>query len=142
MSLYKAYKTDTNLETAGVTFELSGNRVKMARAGVGNPDFGLSMTKKTAPYRRQIAQGSMDPKEELRILREVYADVIILDWEVKRGDEWQRGIEAEDGSILPFTKDNVCKTLENLPELFVELQALASNAAHYKAEERKEDAGN
>lgn len=142
MSLYKAFKTSPKLETEGVTFELYGNRITMARAGAGNPDFATAMTKKTQPYRRQIAQGSMDPKEELRLLREVYAETVILNWETKVGDEWKQGIETETGGVIPFTQENVIKTLSALPELFIELQGLASNAAQYRAEELKDDAGN
>jgi len=142
MSLYKAYKTSEKLETEGVTFELYGNRVTMARAGSGNPDFVSAMAKKTQPYRRQIAQGSMDPKEELRVLREVYAETVILNWEIKVGEQWKQGIETEDGGVIPFNKDNVIRTLTALPELFIELQGLASNAAQYRAEDLQDDAGN
>ena len=142
MSLYKAFKTSKKLETEGVTFELYGNRITMARAGAANTDFVAAMTKKTQPYRRQIAQGSMDPKEELRLLREVYAETVILGWEAQVGGEWKSGIETESGGLIPFTPDNVIKTLEALPELFIELQGLASNAAQYRAEDLKDDAGN
>lgn len=142
MSLFSAYKTDNKLETEGVTFELYGNRVTMARAGGANPAFQAAMSKKTMPYRRAIAQSSMDPREELKILREVYAETVILNWEVRRGDAWVQGIESEDGSTIPYSRENVIKTLTALPELFMELQNLASSAMHFRAEVLEADAGN
>lgn len=142
MSIYKNMKTDEKLTAEGVTFELYGNRIKMARAGIGNPAFQASMTKRTQPYRRQIANNTMDGNKEAEILRNVYADSVIHDWEVQVDGEWKRGIEAEDGSVIPFTKENVVATLEKLPELFLELQQLASNASHYRVEQLEDDSGN
>ena len=131
MSIYKSLKTNNTLEKKGVTFELYGNRVTLARAGGSNTEFQTSITKKTQPFRRQIAAGTMEAETERRILREVYADTIILGWEVKVGDEWKSGIESPDGDVLPYSRANVLATLEALPELFVELQNLASSAQPY-----------
>lgn len=142
MSLYKNFETDEKLETEGVTFELYGNRVTMARAGAANPAFQTAMTKRTQPYRRQIANGSLDPKKELDILMGVYVDTVITNWEVMVGKEWKRGIEDRAGNLIPYTKENVKATLAALPDLFSELQALATTAAHYRKEELADDAGN
>ncbi len=142
MSLFKAYKTDQKLETEGVTFELYDNRITMARAGSTNPAFTAAMTKRTQPYRRQVARGELTPAKELEILRLVYADSIIQKWEVKRGEEWVEGIETSDGGVAQLTHDNVVKTLTELPDLFLELQALASSAQNYRAEQLEADAGN
>lgn len=137
-SLYKSFKTDKKLEIEGVTFELYDNRVTMARAGATNPAFVKAMNKRTQPYRRQIARNDMSPEKELEILREVYADAIIQNWEIKRGDTWSPGIEGENGTVIPFTRDNVILTLTNLPDLFTELQSLASGGQHYRVEEDRE----
>jgi hypothetical protein len=141
MSLYKSYKTDNKLETEGVTFELYDNRITMARAGASNPAFATSMNKRTQPYRRQIARNEMLPAKEAEIMRLVYADSIIQNWEVKDGDGWRQGIEGPDGTI-PFTHENVVKTLEALPDLFMELQGLATSAQNYRKEQLESDAKN
>lgn len=142
MSLYKAYKTDKKLETEGVTFELYGNRVTLARAGSSNTDFVAALTKRTQPYRRQIQKGEMLPEKDNEIMRLVFADTIIQNWEVEVDGEWKQGIEGPDGSLMPFTHANVVKTLTDLPDLFGELQTLATQAQNYRAEELKADAGN
>lgn len=141
-SLFKTFKTDSKLETEGVTFEIADTRVTMSKAGVGNPAYATAMTKRTQAHRRQISRGELSPEQELNILRQVYADSIILNWEIRNGDGWRQGIPAEDGSIRPFNKDNVVAVLTELPELFLELQNLASNFQNYRAETLEADSGN
>jgi hypothetical protein len=141
-SLFKQFKTDAKLETEGVTFEIADSRITMARAGVGNPAYATSMTKRTQAVRRQLARNELTPEQEVEILRQVYADSIVTNWEVRDGEGWRQGIPAEDGSVRAYNRDNVVKILAELPELFLELQSLASNFQNYRAEVLESDAKN
>jgi hypothetical protein len=67
---------------------------------------------------------------------------VIRDWEVKVGDEWQQGIENPDGGVLPFSKENILLTFNNLPDLFADIMEQAGKAMLFRLALREEAAGN
>lgn len=142
MSMYELFKTDTNLETNGIVIDYGSFRVTIARAGGANKRFAKTLDVKTKPYRRAIQTETMDNERGLDILREVYSEAVVLNWEVKDGDGWRQGIEGPDGDILPFTKENVLATFRALPDLFHDLQEQAGKAALFRQSIREAEAGN
>jgi hypothetical protein len=142
MSMYSQFATDQGLEKNGVILDYGHFRVTVARAGGSNKKFSRLLEKKTKPYRRQIQNESMDDIVAERIIREVYAECIIQNWETKEGDKWKKGIEGKDGKILPFCNQNIYDTLTNLPELFIDIQQQAGKAAIFKQEIQEDDAKN
>jgi len=142
MSMYSQFATDQGLEKNGVVLDYGNFRVTIARAGGSNKKFSRLLERKTKPYRRQIQNDSMDDVVAERILREVYAESIIQNWETLEGDKWKKGIESPDGKILPFCNNNIFDTLTNLPELFADIQTQASKAALFKQTTQEDDAKN
>lgn len=140
--MYAQFKTDERFESEGIWLEFDTFRVKMARAGGGNKRFARTLETLTKPYRRAIRMEEMSNDRSLALLREAYASSIILNWEVKQDGEWVKGIEASDGSLLSFTKENVIETLTNLPDLFQYIMDEATKMSLFREEVREEEAGN
>lgn len=142
MSLYSQFKTDSNLEQTGVVLDYGNFRVTIARAGGANKKFERVLDAKTKPYRRAIQTETMDNKRGLEILREVYAEAVVLDWQTKTEKGWEKGIEAEDGKLLPVTVENILLTFNNLPDLFQDIQEQANKAALYRQSIREAESKN
>jgi hypothetical protein len=142
MSMYELFKTDSALETEGVVINYGSFRVTLARAGGSNKKFARVLEAKTKPYKRAIDTGTMDNDRGLELLREVYAEAVILNWETKQQGKYVQGIESPDGELLPFTKENVLAVFNELPDLFMDLQEQANKAAVFRQSLREEAAGN
>lgn len=132
MSMYKMFKTDGGLESEGIFLDYGSFRVRIARAGGQNKRYMKALEAATRPYRRAIDTGMLSPERSMEIMRQVFAQTVVLGWEIKVGDQWQAGIEAEDGSIMPFNVDNVKATLEALPDLFADIQEQANRTALFR----------
>jgi len=151
MGLQEQFATDVSLETQGIFIDYGNDRVKIARAGGGNKKFAKLLERKTKPFRRAIAVGAFSAERSLSILREVYAETVVLDWEVNRGTEtvqkWVKGIVPKDAgmtgkNLLPVTPENVMKVFVNLPDLFIDLQQQAQAGALFRTEINEADSGN
>lgn len=149
MSMYKQFKTDDSLEQKGVEIDYGDFVVTIARAGGANKKFARVLEKKTKPFRRAIQTETMDPNQAEEILRETYAEAVVLNWQSKVGEDengeriLEVGIEAPDGGdLLPLTEENVVKTLRNLPDLFIDLQQQAGKVALFRQDVLETDAGN
>lgn len=139
MSLYGQYQTDPDLEKTGIWLDYGVNskglptRIRIARAGGSNTTFTKLLDLKTKPYRRQIQNDTLDPNTSRRIMTEVYADGVILDWE---------NVEDPDKNNLAFTRQNVLKVLQDLPDLFADIVDAATKVALFRQEINEADAGN
>lgn len=151
MSMYKLFKTDTNLEKGGIIIDYGDFRVTIARAGGANKRFAKMLEAMTKPYRRAMQTDTMDNEKAIDIMREVYANAVILLWEVrvptgKDGKDeykWIKGIEAPDGADpLPYTKENVADALRALPDLFMDLQEQAAKVSLFRETILEDEAGN
>jgi len=146
--MYRMFKTDESLEKNGILIDYTYFRVTIARAGGGNKKFTRVMEAKAKPNKRAIQTETIEPEKILELLREAYAESIILNWEVKVGEDedknpiYKQGIEGPDGKLMPFTKENVLKTLRVLPDLFTDLQEQATKSALFREEIREADAKN
>lgn len=119
MSLYKKFKTDAQVEVDGVWVDYGdGIRIRLARAGGANQAFLRATERVHRKYRKQIQLDALTEKEAAPLLREIYADSIILGWE---------GVTAADGQSLPFSKENCLKLLEDLPEFFRDIREYANS---------------
>lgn len=141
-SMYEMFTTDSKLERGGVIIDYGSFRVTIARAGGSNKKFARVLTEKTKPYRRSMQTETMANDVAERVMREVYADAVILNWETLVEDDWQQGMESSTGDLLPFTRDNVLKTITALPELFADISEQANKVAIYREHVVEEDSKN
>jgi hypothetical protein len=144
MNPYKMFKTDAKAEAdVGVTLDYGDFRICIARAGGNNKRFTKILQAKMKPYRRQLSTGNMDEEVAKRIMRESYAEAIVLGFDVKVGEKkYEDGVPREDGSIAPYNKEEVIRIFTELPDLFLDVQAQADSIALFREEEIEEDAKN
>jgi len=141
-SLYQRYATDPGAEKEGQLLRLGDVRMLVARAGGSNEAFKRVFSQKTKPYRYELQKGTMDDDVSTDIMVETYAETIVLGWEQKIDGEWQPYILGPDDEKLEFTKENFCKVMKDLPELFKEVVQFANATEAFLAQEEEDDMGN
>jgi hypothetical protein len=143
-NMYDAFRTDPALEKGGVKIDYGQFRVTIARAGGSNKRYSKVMEARTKPYRRAIQTETMDLELAAKIFKRIYAETIVIDWEVKNEDgEWVKGImDPDTGDILPVTVDNVEKVLISLNEIFIDLKEQAEKFVLFKKHIQEEEAKN
>ena len=139
MNLYKQFKTDETLEKQGIQLSYGNNDngeeilIIISRAGSSNSNYTRVVEAKTKPYRRQIQAETLPRDVSDKIMREVYAESIVLGWS---------GVCDQDGNSLSFTKENVIKIFTDLPDLFEDVKEQANKASLFRSEEMSSDSKN
>lgn len=142
MSLYEQFKTNSKLEQSGIIINYGDFKVTIARAGGSNKKFVRLLNAKTKAYKRAIQTGTMDEEVGNKLVKEVYAEAVVLNWETLVDGKFKQGIEGSDGKIIPFNTKNVIQTFENLPELFIDLQEQSSNFSLFRETILEEESKN
>ena len=145
---FEMFETDEKLEQDGIIVDYGAFRIRIAHAGGSNKKFSKLLNARLKPYERQLAAGTMDDDVAAKILREVYADTIILDADVldkkKKADAedtYTQGIIIDrKGTVAPFSKENVVKLFTALPKLFTDLKKQAEDFALFRVIEQEESA--
>jgi hypothetical protein len=138
-SIYKLFRTDANLEKAGITLSYGQNskgeplEFIIARAGGANKRYQERLEAKTKHLRRQIQTDTVDRGQLEEIIREVFAETVVLDW---------KGVETEDGKPLSFSREACIKLFNDLPDLFTDIQEQAQKSSLFRAEIAEADAKN
>lgn len=132
------YLISRDLESVdGVWIAFPNDRqLRVLRAGGSNKAFLRVFQALSKPYKRQLEKGTLDPDESDRVMREVYARTVIMDW---------RGILDTKGKPVPFNHENCIAFLEKFPEIFNDIVAIASDMATFaerRLEQAKQDLGN
>ena len=141
MSLYKTFKTDSNLETQGIYLEYGfvdddatrPIRILISRAGGSNARFAKLLEAKTKAHRRAIQTETLDSKLADRLFKEVYAEAIVLGW---------MNVQDAEGKDMEFTRDNVVKLFDDLPDLWADLREQSNKASLFRMETLEKDSGN
>lgn len=139
MGLYDNYETDKKLERDGIILDYGTNskeqpiQIRIARAGGANSKFAKVLEQKMKPYKRALANETMDTKVAEKLLVEAYADAVVLGWD---------GVEDRDGNAMEFNRDNVVKLFTDLPDLFLDVQSQSQKSALFRAEIREAEQGN
>jgi len=151
MGLRDQFATDSSLETKGIVVDYGDDRIRIARAGGANKRYERLLESKTKHLRRAISVGAISGDQSMAILREVYAETVILDWQHNVGTledpVWEKGINPKDvgdesEGLLPVNPENVKRVLIALPDLFIDLQQQAQVGALYRQEINEASAGN
>lgn len=147
MSLYDKFETDRSLEKTGIDLDYGPNKklpvnekgehpstiIRIARAGGANDLYLKRLEAKAKPHRRQIQHETIERAQLENIVKEVYAETVVLSWE---------NVTDRSGNLLEFTKENVLQVLSDLPDLYADIQAQAQTAALFRVEVRDLDAKN
>ena len=132
MSMFSQFKTDAELETNGIELDYGEYAVRIARAGGANKTYQKTMERETKPYRRAIETGVLPNERMTDILMKVFAEAVVLDWQVGEEGRRKRGIETEDGKIVEPTPAAVHAVFKALPDLFWDIHEQANKIALFR----------
>lgn len=132
-SPYAMFKTDKKLETDGIILDYGDFKIKIARAGGNNTKYAEVLKRVSKPYRKAIEKEVLSEEIGRKILIEVFAEVVVIGWD---------GVLDEKGKPLTFSPANAKKLLNDLPDLFADIQEQASKASNFRQEELEEAAKN
>lgn len=148
MSLRKTFKTDKTAETEGVWIEVGINehnsrpqRIKISRMSKSNKRYTKELERVTRPHSSAIQNETLDNELSAKLLREVFADTILLDWDNIPKSELT-GDDADAAEELAFTRENVLALFEELPDLYDDWEARAKKSAAFRETERENAAKN
>jgi hypothetical protein len=133
--IYDAFKTSKDAEQNGVWINIPGGRFKLARMGGANLKFQRALQAATRPMMREIQMGLADDAALDKIMRKVFVDTVLLDWESDDDDGKTREhqIDGDDDLPLMFSKDAAYKLFDDLPDAYAQLREQASSYSNYRA---------
>lgn len=147
MSLRKTFKTDRNAEIEGVWVEVGINdhngrpiRIRIARMSAANKRYTKELNRVTKPHQSAIQNDAMDNELARKMLQEVFADTILLEWDNLPKSELTGN--DEDTDDLEFTRDNILALFKELPDMYDDWEARANKAAAFREQEREVAAKN
>lgn len=139
MSIYSMYKTDKAKEENGIwipfgkTEEGQEISFKIARASKTNAKYSKALERLMKPYQKQIRLNTLSDDVANNVMIEAFCEGILLDW---------KGIYDEDGKEMKYSKENAIKLMNDLPDLFNDLQEQSNSMTLFKEEELQENAKN
>ncbi len=144
MGMYTDFKTDPDIESkTGVVVDYGSFRITLARAGGANKRYEKALEKKSKPHRKAIEAGRFNNSQANGILREVYSETVVLNWETLVDGKFKKGIESpEGGKLLEPTPENIAATFTELPDLFLDIQGQANMSSLYQQTLREDDSKN
>lgn len=137
--LYDMFETDPAIENDGVVLEYGMNskdepiEIRVRRAGGANSAFAKVFELKSKPFKRLIQADKLDRETGDRLLRETYAETVVIGW---------KGVEDKEGKPMPFSKENVIRLFTDLPSLFRDVVAQSQNESLFRVAIREADSGN
>jgi hypothetical protein len=132
-SPYELFGTSSEREQQGIVVDYGTFQFKLARAGGANRRYLKALEVKTKPIRRALAANAANPEQVASIMRDVFAETVVLGWE---------GVVDRDGDSIPFSKEACVALFKDLPDLFADVQNQASNFQQFLDIETEADEGN
>jgi hypothetical protein len=126
LDLGQLFGTSSRLETEGVDLHLGGDcYITIRRAGGSNRAFLETFRRVTAPHRRAIERGTLDPDTDDELGIKIFAEAIIVEW---------RGVVV-NGQAVEFSKEAFVRVMHELPDLWRLIRDEARNASNFRDEE-------
>lgn len=134
--LVAAAAVDPAAEKEGTWFEYIKNgqtfRVKLARSGTSNPEYMKLQARLLKPWRAGAKGGQapeIPPEADRQIMRQLYAETVVRDWEFKDFDE-------------PFSVANCVATFKMLDDFLTWAVNISDSQDNFRKVEIEEAAGN
>lgn len=139
MSLHKQFKTDAKKEQEGVEITYGPNAdgtiptFRVLRRGPSNDRYAKALERESAPYRRLLELGTLDPKVQERIMRRVFCTSVLVSWD---------NVQNEKGEAIAYSIENAISLFTELPELYLDLSDQAGKLSSFRAETQESDSKN
>lgn len=128
-NLDKLFKTNEKFVKDGVEFAIDDKTYFTIRHfNEENPRIKAAIATHHKPYARQIDMGTLSLEKTAEIQVKIFVDACLVNW---------AGVEDENGTEIPFTRENALVLFRRLPALFNALWAHANDYQNYR-----EDVGN
>lgn len=128
---YETFGTDKEAETDGIDLDYGSFKIRVARAGGSNRKYQAALDARLRPYRRQIASGTLSEEIGEKVLREVFAETVVLSWD---------NVTDRKGDPIPFSRENVKKLFEDLPDLFADIRDACALSVNFNRDQQEDDA--
>ena len=129
-NIYELYETDAALEKKGIGLKFGPALFIARRAGGANKEFEVKFNEKTRHLTTKLQVQSLPEDESERILKEVYAEAVIVGWE---------GVTDRTGNTLEFNVKNFVQVMTDLPTLWTALRQAASDHSNFLLSLTKKD---
>ena len=127
------FQADDGLENEGIDLAFGhGRYITVARSGGGNRRYRVALTEAYKPHKAAMERNTMDDETATKMLREVFAKTVVLDW---------RGWKDDAGEEIPYSSDACMDLFEAAPEIFRIVQDESEKFANF-AKQEVEDSGN
>lgn len=139
MSLFDTFGTSTTKEQQGVRVEYPANKdgttptFYIARASKGNKEWAKAFERATRPYKQAIRLKTITPEQWEKVGRQVFFDAILKGWE---------NVQDRKGANIEYTRQNAEQLMQELPDLYYDLDERSTDMDLFKAEELEADSGN
>jgi hypothetical protein len=134
MSIYEMYGTDKEKEENGIWIHYGKDiSFKVARASKVNAKYGKALERLMKPYQKQIRLNTLSDDVASNVMIEAFCEGILLDW---------KGVTNKEGEEMKYSKENAIKLMNDLPDLFEDLQEQSNSMTLFKEEELQENAKN
>jgi hypothetical protein len=147
MSLRGTFKTNKTKEVEGVDIPVGINEhnkqpitIKISRMSRSNKRYTKALEEATRIHSAAINNETLDNEIGSSILREVFADTVLLGWGNLPKSELT-GNDA-DKDELPYSRENALALFEELPDLYDDWEKRAKSSAAFRDAEKAKSAKN
>jgi len=129
-NLYELYETDEDLEKKGVGLQFGEAVFYVRRAGGTNTEFERVYEEKTRNMTSRVQLAALTEEQSSRILREVYAESVMLGW---------KNVTDREGNPLEYSKENFLKLMNDLPVLWRAIRVEAANHENFRRAQARQE---
>ncbi len=137
--IFKEYSTDQSIENSGTWVSFGTNadgtveKILLARAGGANAKYFTEMAKAGDTHKQGIKTGAIDGLEGKKILMQVYANSVVLNWE---------NIYDRNGNIYPYSKENCLNMFYKMHDFFDVISEICSEREAFRDAQLEDDIKN
>jgi hypothetical protein len=133
-SIKQLYATNSEDEKNGKWFDYGEfGSFLLARAGGANTRFQSFAEEALRPYRHAIEANVLPDALAQSVAIKIFVETCLLNW---------KGVVADDGTELPFSKENATALLGDVPQLLNDLQKFSSAWGNYRAKKVEDEGKN
>lgn len=139
MTIYSQFQTDPAKENDGVPIEYGLNddgtvpTFVISRTNRNNKIYAAAVDRETKPIRRMLDSGNLPPAQADKVYLKIFVKSILKGW---------TNVYGKDNQLLPYNEENAMILMQDLPDLYDELQDASKRVANFRLESLEVEAKN